>query len=325
MSAGRVFVVGTIACVLGILLNADAIEHTAETKPYGWERSFGVAAIAPFVEISDAVGLNRPREWADEALGRERSEPVDLATLVTASPTTTAPPPTETTVPAVAIPTTTTAPVRTPTAAEPLRMWVGGDSMVGAFGNSLVVLANSTGVISAELDYQVSSGLTRPDYFDWPGHIVAVVTQRQPEVMVIMFGANDAQAMEVDGAVHQVLSPEWAAEYGRRADLMMTYLEQQGVQTYWIGQPTMRDGGFDQQMQQVNQIVSTAAEGHEDVQFIDTRPLSADAAGGYTEYLPDDSGAPQLARAGDGIHLSEFGGNRLAGPVLRQILADAGL
>lgn len=319
MSARRVFVVGGLACLLGLLLNANAIEHTAETKPIGWERTVGVAAMRPVVAVSHALRVDRPREWADRALGHERSEPVDLDALVAA--------PTSSTVPATVPPpgaTTTTAPppLRAPTAEAPLRLWVGGDSLTEAFGDSLVTASAATGVISAELDFQYSSGLARPDCYDWPGHFVEVIADRHPEVMVVMFGANDAQGMELPDGVHQVGDPEWNTEYTRRVDLVMTYLTQQGVRVYWIGQPIMRSGEFDQKMQLLNGIYAQQADAHDGVVYFDSRPLFQDTAGGYTDYLPDQGGQLQLARQGDGIHLTTFGGDRLAAPVLERILAD---
>lgn len=319
MTARRAFVIGSLACLLGLLLNADAIQRTAETQPIGWERTVGVAAIRPFVAVSRTLRLDRPREWADRALGHEHAEPVDLDQLVVTTTSTTRPPGVPTT---GGPPTTAPPPLRRPTAEDPLRLWVGGDSLTEAFGDSLVTASAATGVITAELDFQYSSGLTRPDYYDWPGHFVEVIASRHPEVMVVMFGANDAQGMELADGVHQVGDPEWNAEYTRRVDLVMSYLTQQGVRVYWVGQPIMRSGEFDQKMQLLDGIYAEQAAAHDGVVYFDSRPLFEDTAGRYTDYLPDQNGQLQLARQRDGIHLSSFGGDRLAAPVLERILAD---
>jgi len=40
--------------------------------------------------------------------------------------------------------------------------------MAQIFGSSLENLAEDTGFVKARLSYKVSSGLSRPDFFDWP-------------------------------------------------------------------------------------------------------------------------------------------------------------
>ena len=143
---------------------------------------------------------------------------------------------------------TTTAPLRQPTAAEPLRLWVGGDSMAQDFGAAVERVASSRGTFTPTLDYRISTGLTRPDYFNWPVHLRDDVLPTDPEVMVVMFGANDAQPLEVDGTVRQVSDPEWQAEYRRRVGTTMDLLRsaEAGGSSGWAspacGPPTSTSG-----------------------------------------------------------------------------------
>src|SRR5690606_10267593 len=105
--------------------------------------------------------------------GTLSAAPVGTSPATTPLPTTTVPVPT--TAPPVA---TTTTPPRTPTAEAPLRVYVGGDSQVAFLGPSLArrAEARAPGLVTVvETDYRNSTGLARPDVFDWPLHVAVDV------------------------------------------------------------------------------------------------------------------------------------------------------
>ena len=195
--------------------------------------------------------------------------------------------------------------------------------MAAEVGESLVRASGETGVITPTLDARISTGLTRPDYFDWPQHLIDIVNQQNPEVMVIMFGANDAQRMKLDGKVYDVNTPEWQAEYRRRVDAVMGFLTQGGTRhVYWVGQPVMRSGDFDQKQIILEGIFREEAEKHPGVTFIHIRTMFAGPDGAFSAYLADANGKQVLMRAQDGIHFSLAGANRVAALALQTIQAD---
>lgn len=312
--AGRVLVVGFVGLLLAALLNADSLVERAESKPFGWGRDVSLAIWHPIQDVSHLLRLDVPREAVDRAIGRaddgddDFEFPVETADPAPTATTTTVPPEPE---------------LRTPTATDPLRVWIGGDSMSQVFGQSLVTMAADTGVMEPTLDYRISTGLTRPDYFNWPAHLDREVLPEDPEAVVIMFGANDAQGMEVDGAVYQTLDEDWTAEYRRRVAGTMDLLRGEGRIVYWVGQPIMRDGDFSARMEGLNEIYRTEAASRPWVRYVDAWSLFADGSGSYSAFLPGLDGTVQDMRQGDGIHLSRAGGDVLARAVLDLIEADA--
>ncbi|HEX9995390.1 MAG TPA: DUF459 domain-containing protein [Acidimicrobiales bacterium] len=318
MAAGHVLVAILVALLLGALLNADSLWAKAQQQPYGWRRTVAVSAMRPVHAIADVTRLDRGRAWLEDALGREPSGP-------------TGPPPevhTDTTLPAEsAAPVTTVPPpppkVRQATAAEPLRVWVGGDSMAQVFGESFLRLAEERGDVEATHDYRISTGLTRPDFFDWPAHLTNDVLTQDYEVIVIMFGANDAQPLNIDGVIRESSEPEWQAEYRRRVAATMDLLEGDGRFVVWVGQPIMRSSSFSERIARLNTIYREEAAGRPWVHFFDSWPLFTDAGGGYSDYLPGPDGEPELMRQQDGIHLSRPGGDRLADAILQVIDEEA--
>jgi hypothetical protein len=301
MPVGQVMLVGAIALLIGALLNADSLYATASRQPFGWQRSAARGVVSPFRSVSHALGLNTPRKDIETAIGRKTTADATVRHGISRKPTVKI---TKAKPPAIEL--------RRGTAANPLRVWIGGDSMTHDYGLAFQSKLGGTTGFTVDLDYRISTGLTRPDYFDWPAELADNVLPKKPEVVVVMFGANDAQGMELPDGVFDVGAPEWNAEYRRRVGDTMDLLAGDGRLVIWVGQPYMRDPGFSNRMGVLDDIYREEAAKRPWVRYLDSRPvLSAPGKPGYAEYLPDSSGAPTLARQGDGIHLSEFGSQKL--------------
>ena len=303
--------------LLAALLNAGALLEGAEQKPYGADRDFWVATWTPLARVSGALYMDRPRRWLDQALGRGPSPEVRPRAWVSGV----ASYPGETLLPPQAAEPVPL--LRTPTAAEPLRLWIGGDSMSAAFGPALARVASETGLIAAAYDAELSSGLTRPDFFDWPLHLAEVASARQPEIFVIFLGANDAQAIRTsDGSIFQPESPGWISEYRARVRQAMTTLDAPGRIVVWVGLPIMATEGFSRRMAIQNDIYREETEGRERARYVDAWSLFADGSGDYAAFLPNDDGDLEGVRMQDGVHLSKEGADRLAKAVFQAILGD---
>lgn len=306
---------------LAAVLNGDALMRGAETKPYGDDRDFWIRVWTPFQRTADALLLDQPRASIDRALGREHGggDPFDFpipAPVAEAS----APEPTRA-VPTAAAPTATPVPaLRTPTASEPLKLWVGGDSLAGIFGQSLVRMSGDTGLINGTLDYQISTGLSRPDYFNWPERLQETIASQDPDVMVLVFGSNDSQGLRTpSGEVHQPMTDGWRAEYRRRVGATMDLVSKPGRVIVWVGLPPMRDGAFSEKLADINVIFREEAARRDGVVYLDAWSALGDASGQYAAYLPDGGGHVELVREPDGVHLTRAGGDRLARLVLDEI------
>ncbi|MEZ5228802.1 MAG: DUF459 domain-containing protein [Acidimicrobiales bacterium] len=217
-------------------------------------------------------------------------------------------------------PPTSAAP-RVPTAAEPLRVSLIGDSTMIETGKALQRSLADTGIAESILDARASSGFSRPDFYDWPAHLREVIPERNPEVVVAMFGGNDAQGFVVDGSVYEFGSAEWVTEYGNRVRGAMEYLAADGRTVLWISQPTMRSESFESKIATINQIYREQADLVPGVTYLDSRPLLS--PNGYTAYGPGADGSERQLRANDGIHLTDSGGQVISANVLA-ILTERG-
>lgn len=322
----RAWLVALAALLLAALLDAEALQDTAESQPFGWRHDVATALADPLVEVSRALHLTEPRHWVEDALGRPSTRPepsTPASTTTTEAPTTTSTEaPGSSTTSTTEAPTTTAPARRVPTADLPLRLLVAGDSMTEALGPVLEELAEGTGPIDATRALEYSSGLTRPDYFDWPARLADLLAERDPEVVVLWLGANDAQGIQTPSGSASFGTDAWVAEYRSRVAATMDLLAAEDRIVYWLGEPVMRSADFDARMALITSIFREEAERRPGIRFVDTRPTFAGADGGYTAYLPDASGTPVLVRRDDGIHLTPAGASRLAAQLLDTLRSD---
>lgn len=332
-AAGHVIVAVVVALALGSLFNARELLATAERQPFGTQRDVAVALAEGLVTVADTLRLDRPRTAIEVALGRDGGGPA--AEPAPAGPTEPRPIVAAPSEGGAAEPAPTEAPSPSPepsptrgpiTAEDPLTMYIGGDSMVGQFGGALEDLADDTGRIAVtEVKYEFGSGLSRPDFVDWPARLQGVSRSQEPEVMVLFFGGNDAQPLKLDGVVHEPEAPEWQAEYRSRVAALMDQLVADGHAVYWMGMPIPRSDTLQVRHAILNEIFSSEADVHDGVTFVPSWDLFAGPDGGFSEYLPNRNGDVVDMRLDDGIHLTTAGAYRLARVAIARIIEDYGI
>lgn len=228
--------------------------------------------------------------------------------------------------------TTTEPPVKertTPSAADPAELLILGDSDAGTFGPYLKTLLDATGIVTTTVDYKVSSGLARPDFFDWPAHMREVVPQVNPDIVVVTFGGNDAQGLRnLDESWAVAREPsaddtEWREEYGRRVGETMDYLLEGNRTLIWVGIPNDDNPEVTARMQVQDEVVRAEVAKRPNVIFIDTWNRFSGINDGWAEFVVDPrDGIGKDVRADDGFHLNENGAEILALDIAEAVKSD---
>jgi lysophospholipase L1-like esterase len=309
MAAGHVIVVGVVALLVGALLNAPGIRKTALGQPVGWRRDLATAFANPLYDLSHALHADRLREDLKDLLGRSSDDTVNSRLP---SPTTAPPGPTPTTLP----PRLGYSPF------HPLRLWLGGDSLADTPGSSLIdqLSTNRAVGIIGPVDTHISTGLARPEVFNWPAYLKTIVTNDQPNAVVLTFGANDDQTLTGDGGGEPFGSPAWQNEYRRRIGGLMDAVTSTGThpRLFFVGIPPVKDTArFTDRYVLINNIVNSEAKARPGrVYYVDTVSALGTTTGGYTDYLANPDGTVVLVRTADGVHFTRAGGDRIAAKVL---------
>ena len=208
-----------------------------------------------------------------------------------------------------------------PSADNPAELYVAGDSDAGTFAPYLDKLMKQTGMVATTLDYKVSSGLSRPDFFDWPKYFAQQIPKVNPDIVVVTFGGNDAQGLRnVDKSWAVQHAPgsgsddaDWRAEYGKRVGATMDYLGGDNRTLIWVGIPNDDNPDVTARLQVQNEVVMAEAAKRPKVVFIDTWKRFSGLSGGFAEAVQDprDNQFKDVRRE-DGFHLNTTGAEILA-------------
>jgi hypothetical protein len=314
--------IGLVAFALWALLDAPSLQRAALESPVGTRRTVSMDLVGPLAALSRGTGLSHVVGWTDGALGRTPGGGPPLAAV-----TATRHPPSHprhradpkvvgtTTIPT----TTTTVPVfnQHPTPADPLRVLVVGDSIGLDLGQPLVSDLAATGVITPKLDGREDTGLSRPDYFDWPAELQVDLANDRPQLVVVMIGANDPQSLVGGDTSIPYGAPDWNTGYGQRVGAFIDDATSAGARVLWVGMPPMASPQLNGEMQMINNVVQKQIDARPQVAtYLASASVLADSQGNFTAYLPNASGVEVNIRTVDGVHLSPGGGELLSQAVI---------
>lgn len=195
---------------------------------------------------------------------------------------------------------------------DPLRLWVGGDSLSGSAGPALGEIAGDTGIVKTQVDYKVSSGIASDAVRDWPERAAADMAAYDPEAVVFIIGTNDAPIVSShrnDDGVY-----EWEPGYRMRVAQMMDLFVggEEHRTVIWVGAPTMATAWRDKGVVELNRVMREEADRRDEVVYLDAYSLFAGSDGRYAASLRDDDGDLVRMRNGDGVHFTAAGAERLA-------------
>lgn len=212
--------------------------------------------------------------------------------------------------------------------APPYNILIVGDSFIAEkFGPSLEKELLAFKDVSVLREGIYSTGLSRPDYFNWNQKIKDLLASYKANVVVVMFGANDAQDIKTVGgkAIHYGDSEQWKIAYGNRVKNFLEIFQQNGITVFWVGNPIAKTVKYSNRMSTLNSVYEQEVKDYPSARFISTWEMLMGPDGKYSDYLKDEDGKMRLARASDGIHASSFGASIMVKEVLKKIKEDLSL
>ena len=200
------------------------------------------------------------------------------------------------------------------------RALVVGDFMAGSLAKGLAEAYRENPNIVVIDATNGSSGLVRKDYYDWPARLPELVDSQKPDVILVMIGANDRQAIDTDAGSQTVGSDAWRAAYAARAAAFADALKATGKPVLWSGLVPVALSNMSRDYSSFNGIMREQIEA-KGLKFIDVWIGFADDEGKYIAVGPDVSGQSVQLRASDGLNFTRAGQRKL-GYFVEQELND---
>lgn len=315
-AAGRVLVTILVCLLLWTFLYGPELKRASEAQPEGARRSVSLAVLGPVVWLSDTVGLSGATDGAARALGRDPDDavggtvgdiPVEVDDIPTVAPPPGSPPP-DTGKPGGGgkeDPTTTT--LRVPTGEDKLRVAVVGDSLAAGVGYFAERVFKPF-FVDVLKQGQISTGLARPDFFNWMSNMQLIARRYRPDLTVVMIGENDNQTLKTPGGATDtpIGTFEWRDAYEQRARQFAKIAISKGGHVVWVGLPIERDTKRWTLIERQNDVFRSVAAKLPNVVYLDTWELFAKPDGTYTAYYRDGNQV-KLVREGDGVHFNADG------------------
>lgn len=264
--------------------------------PIGAVRSFALPIASGIDRFANFLSLNRPADAIDSMLGRsdlnstfelpDVKHPVDAATK--------------------ADDTQTLPPLRAVSAASPLLVTSIGDSMAQPIGELLADAQAKGQPYSVNYEFKISSGLARPDFYNWPARIQQLIAFPKPEALVMLFGGNDAQELTSPegGVLARPGTAEWEATYRERVASLMEFVKADTRRIFWLLPPIMRSSDREAAAAIMRRVITEEAATRKWIVPVPTAPITSGPNETYADYVTPPSGKAIKCRQSDGVHFT---------------------
>ena len=198
------------------------------------------------------------------------------------------------------------------------RVLVVGDGLAGGLGAGMTRMVEDNPSIEIVNRFNESSGLARPEVYDWSAAIPKIMEANSYDAVVVLIGSNDRQIIR-DGENRVTFqSAEWTDFYSARVDSLLETLKNQGVKIFWVSVPPMADPEFDANMKFLSDIQRRYVQA-KGGKYIDVRSAFLATDGSYVDRGPDETGVDRKLRSRDGVTFMKQGNNRFGQLVVNAI------
>lgn len=209
---------------------------------------------------------------------------------------------------------------------KPKVAFVGDSTADGLWGGFSAIVPRSSclkGSVELGRFAKNSTGLTRPDKYNWPDEVKRIGDSFKPALFIMSLGLNDRQSVVVGGKVTLDNSPDYPARYKERVTAVLRSAAASRASLLWIGLPAMREAAPDRDAREKNRMFAEAiAEfGDPAVQYIPPWRLNPSGEDKFASYGPDQTGKIIQIRASDGEHFTPAGEMLAAAYLLPKMIA----
>lgn len=189
---------------------------------------------------------------------------------------------------------------------SPVRVLLTGDSLMEGLGPQMKRELAGYGNLELIPIGKKSTGLSRPDFYNWPQVLKEHLEKDRPQIVVMWVGTNDPQNIYGMTGLGEPCSKAWQRAYWGKIREIIALVRQYKAQFIMMGPPVMKEEELDGQLVAINRLMEWTCR-KAGVGFLDTRPILADRKGRYQQsgLMPDGRNA--VLRTRDDVHITADG------------------
>lgn len=200
-------------------------------------------------------------------------------------------------------------------------MIIGSSSMLEGLGPRIERDLKSIPQMRVIRSGKYSSGLTRPDFYNWNTQAQQLIASYQPQVIITQFGGNDGQTI-TDNRGRRIPygGKGWDDAYKQKVDDFMRIISKV-KRVYWLELPIAATPDFTEKFIRMNRIHSEVAAKYPTITYVKTWERFA-PNGRFANVLPDNEGRKAVVKASDGVHLTEHGAKIMSSILMDYVRED---
>jgi len=202
------------------------------------------------------------------------------------------------------------APSPAPGPNQPRFLLIGDSMVVAELGRDMGRTLEATFAGDVRRRGKSSSGLARPDFFDWFREGARLAEAHRPDVVVVIIGGNDGQDLVNEEGRDRIRwrTEAWPSAYAVRVHRFLDAMEAEGRRFVWVELPAMDHRNLEGKLRLIRRVQREALEDRSDVLgHVDTQGCFYDGKGRLRKVIPGGPKKGRALRQEDGIHFSLFG------------------
>ncbi len=204
----------------------------------------------------------------------------------------------------------------TGTLSRPVRVLLTGDSLMEGLGSQLRDELSGYSNLTLIPIGKKSTGLCRPDFYDWPRVLENHLRSDKPHIVVMWIGTNDTQRIYGNPQAGEPCSKPWMYAYYGKLAQVVNLTRRYHARFILMGPPAVgNDPKIDANLISINNFMRRVCNRYS-IPYIDTRAALSDSRGRFCMQGRRSTGERVDIRTRDRIHITADG-NRI---VMRHLL-----
>lgn len=192
------------------------------------------------------------------------------------------------------------------TVPQPTRILLTGDSLMEGLGPQMQRALDGYANLTFIPIGKKSTGLSRPDFYNWPKVLEENMVKHKPHIVVMWVGTNDPQNIHGMKGLGEPLSVAWQKAYHNKLIEIFRIVRKHNAILIMMGPPVMDEQPLNGQLNDITRLMSWTCK-HNNVYFLNTRPILADAKGRYLHRTTLANGKTADIRTRDHVHITADG------------------